>query len=133
MRILITDIDHVQGEAAERIIFSSDVGRSPARWMGRNAARLGEFEVELDFPDEVGGFEILAPGAPAGIHGTEEAGMIAVCGTVVTIGEDDDPVVGISLGQDIVLVEASDAKSGVVLGSHVAFEVPMVDVYPYEL
>lgn len=63
----------------------------------------------------------IAGGAAGGAEG--EAGVYIV-GTVVDIGEGDDPVVAIGLGSGIIMIEAPDLKSEVAVGSTVAVDVP---------
>ena len=134
MRINITERANPSGGTQEVVLFASPVGSSRGRWMGPEPARPGVCDVELDFPDAVGAFEVLAPGGRAAIDWSEESGAVLVVGTVVSVGEvGDDPVVGISLGGDVVLVEIPSARAAIAVGNSVGFSAVRFDLYPYQL
>ena len=143
VRINITETLSSSAGAKDVVLFASPLGSSRGRWMGPELARPGGvYDVELDFPDQVGAFEVLAPGSAERLHWPEESGAVPAVGTVVAtvvgtvVGEIDDagdPVVGISLGGDVVLLEAPTAGVGIAVGDSVAFRASRLDVYPYEL
>lgn len=136
VRINITERVNPSGGTQEVVLFASPVGSSRGRWMGPEPARPGVYDVELDFPDEVGAFEVLAPGRRAAIDWSEASGAVLVIGTVVSVGDAEDPVVGISLGWDggdVVLLEVPSARAAIAVGNSVGFSAVRLDIYPCEL
>jgi hypothetical protein len=64
VRICVTKKVNPSEEVRELVLFTSPVGSSRGRWMGPAPACLGgAYDVELDFPDEVWAFELLAAGS----------------------------------------------------------------------
>jgi hypothetical protein len=92
--------------------------------------------LRVGLPDEVGAFEVLVPGRREAIDWSEESGAVLVVGTVVSVGDADDPVVGVSVGWDggdVVLLDAPVARTAIAVGNSVGFRAVRLDIYPYEL
>ncbi len=87
MKINITERVNPSAGAQEVVLFASPVGISRGRWMGPEPARLAVYDVELDFPDEVGGFDVLLAGGEGMIEWSVEDESIIAVGIVVTVGE----------------------------------------------
>lgn len=115
-----------------RVVFRSELGQAPGYWAGPNPARLGEFDVELEIPEVIDRWAVLETPSPGSIEGDGEVG-VSITGRVVTVGEGDDPVVGIRVGSDVVLVEAPDRKGEIIPGDVVSLAVSRILIYPYRL
>ncbi|MFE0461616.1 hypothetical protein ACFW1A_20430 [Kitasatospora sp. NPDC058965] len=131
MRVEVTRIL----DASEGLVsFRCALGHATARWAGSTPLQLGEFDVEFDIPEEITRWIVLTDPAPGSIAGdVEEETGVSLTGTVVDVGEGDDPVVSIRLGSDIVMIEAPDRKWDVTPGDGVSMQVPVIRMYPYFL
>ncbi|MEV7360049.1 hypothetical protein [Kitasatospora sp. NPDC091276] len=131
MKVEITRVlDNPKGWVA----FRCALGSAFACWMGPTPARRGEFDVEIEIPEEVADLAIVDDAPRGSIMGfTEGKGPISISGTVVEIGEGDDPIVGLRLGSDIVLIEAPDRKWEIAPGDVISLNVSSIQLYPYDL
>jgi hypothetical protein len=131
MRVEITRVlDPSEG----RVAFRCAVGHASGCWAGSAPARLGEFDVELEIPEDITQWTVLDAPAPGSIAGGVEGDpSVSITGTVVDIGEGDDPIVGVRLGPDIILIEAPDRKWEITPGDVVSLRVSVVRLYPYQL
>ncbi|WP_328829450.1 MULTISPECIES: hypothetical protein [unclassified Streptomyces] len=139
MRIEILDVlDNPAETQGSRIAFRGPLGQAWARWRGSAAPHVGDtVDVEIDIPDDVvrwvhteGPDALLAEaaGAPVRIQGT-------------VIAADEDAVVSIRLGTDVLLVEFAAAEHSEEQGrrfmpsidDRIELSVPHIDVYPYSV
>ncbi|MEU9131168.1 hypothetical protein AB0D08_24200 [Kitasatospora sp. NPDC048540] len=131
MRVQITRVLEATPGLVE---FRCELGRAVGAWMGSTAARHGEFDVEIEVQEEISTWTVLdAPSPGSIVGGAGDASQISITGTVVDIGEADDPVVGIRLGPDVLLIEAPDRKWEVSRGTGVLLNVHAVQLYPIDL
>jgi hypothetical protein len=131
MRIEIT---RVLDAPAGQVAFRCALGQASGCWTGLAPAQPGEFDVELEIPEEITDWTVLdTPSLGSILGGVEGESGVSITGTVVDIGEGDDPVVGVRLGSDIVLIEAPDRKWEIEPGNVVSLNVPIIRLYPYDL
>ncbi|MBV6700200.1 hypothetical protein [Kitasatospora aureofaciens] len=131
MRVEIT---RVLDATTARVAFRCAVGQASGHWAGRAPAAPGEFDVELEIPEEIADWTVLGAPAAGSIVGdiSGQAG-VSITATVGGVGEGDDTVVELRLGSDILLVEAPARRWEVSPGEVVALHVPSVRLYPYDL
>ncbi|MEV4559845.1 hypothetical protein AB0K51_23000 [Kitasatospora sp. NPDC049285] len=128
MRVQVTEVvDPAQGTVA----FSCAVGEAVGRWRGEDAARIGSYDVELEIPEAVDRWAPHAPG-PGSLSGVGPQDL-AVTGVVVAVGEDDDPVLSLRVGTDILLVELAAPVSWPAIGETIALRARTLELYPYQL
>ncbi|MFC1416548.1 hypothetical protein [Streptacidiphilus cavernicola] len=87
--------------------------------------------MEIDVPEEVTDWTV-APPSPGSIEGPE-GGTVTVTGTVIGVGEEDDPVVELRVGDGILLVETDDSRRALAPGGSVAFRTSRILLHPYDL
>lgn len=88
----------------------------------------------MEIPEEITDWTVLdAPSLGSIVGSAEGEASVSITGTVVDIGEGDDPIVGIRLGSDIILIEAPDRKWEIEPGSTVSLNVSSIRLYPYHL
>lgn len=115
------------------VSFTSDFGAASGRWMGPNPARAGQFDVEIEVPEEVTEWATLASDVTALSEGAGADPGILITGEVVRVGGSGDPVVEIRVGSDIVLIEIPDRRSEVPVAGMISLRVPEILLYPYDL
>jgi hypothetical protein len=101
--------------------------------MGSSPAAVGQFDVEIEVPEEVAEW-VAAPSGSASLSevvGAESVTLIT--GEVVKSGDDDDSVVEMRVGSDILLIEISNRRSELPVGGFISLQVPEVQLYPYDL
>ena len=139
MRIVILDVlDNAEGPRGPRIAFRGPFGQVWAHWRGSAAPQVGDTaDVEIDIPDDVVHW-VHAEGPDALL--AEAAGApVRIQGTV--IAADEDAVVSIRLGTDVLLVEFAAAGHPEEQGRYdmpsiddrIELSVPHIDVYPYSV
>ena len=139
MHIEILDVlDNAEDPKGPRVAFRGPLGQGWAHWRGSTAPQVGDAaDVEIDVPDDVVHW-VHAEGPDALL--TEAAGApVRIQGTV--IAADEDAVVSIRLGTDVLLVEFATARHPVEqgrpdrpsLGDRIELSVPHIDVCPYSI
>ncbi|MFD0317806.1 hypothetical protein [Streptomyces flavalbus] len=115
---------------APGITFRSPLGQAWAQWSGTERPGAGDIaNVEFDIPDEVGNW---APAdGPDTLHSHAPEEPVRIRG-VVTSTDEDDPVVAVRCGTDILLVEFPPAHKPP-LGARIEFTTPRINAYPYSL
>lgn len=98
--------------------------------MGPGIAEVGQFDVEIDVPDEVSAWTEVSSAVTSLSEVDTE---ILVAGEIAQVGEGDDPVVTIRLGTDLLLVEIPGVKPVPPLAGLLSFQVPEIRLYPYPL
>ena len=58
---------------------------------------------------------------------------MVVAWVVAATGEEDDPVLSLRLGPDVLLVEIDDSVPRPEIGEAIAVRVPSLELYPYQL
>ncbi|KOU79202.1 hypothetical protein MRQ86_13260 [Streptomyces sp. MMS21 TC-5] len=113
-------------------------GSAVAHWMGDRLPAPGtDTFVELTLP---GPLTEWGPALPPAVSGLEigPVGPVAPAGVLVTgevlgVGGPGDPVVELSIGTDVVLVEVTGEESGLEIGGRISFGPARLEVYPYGL
>lgn len=101
--------------------------------MGPNPADTGQFDVEIEVPEEVTEW-VTAPSSTASLSKVAGTDLVTlVTGEVVKFNDDDDPVVGIRVGSDIILIEIPNLRSELPIKGFISFQVPELQLYPYDL
>lgn len=130
MRVEVLQVvDHSRGIVS----FRCESGVASGRWMGSSPAAVGQFDVEIEVPEEVAEW-VAAPSGSASLSevvGAESVTLIT--GEVVKSGDDDDSVVEMRVGSDILLIEISNRRSELPVGGFISLQVPEVQLYPYDL
>ncbi|MFC0556126.1 hypothetical protein ACFFHJ_35000 [Planotetraspora thailandica] len=114
------------------VSFRCEIGTATGRWKGSTPANEGFYDVEFEIPEEVQEWEEPAPGVPAISEIGED---VRVTGEVLGVGEEDDHVVELRTGTDILLIEIPDAGRRARLKPHdvISFRSPEIWLYPYQL
>ncbi|MEU4032704.1 hypothetical protein [Streptomyces collinus] len=139
MRIEILDLlSSVEAGGVTEVVFSGGCGRAWAQWCGFEEPKVRALvDVEVDIPDGITSWAIAdgpaivasgAPGAPVRIRGVVEAA-------------DEDYVVAVRVGADVVLVEVADAAASLLpelagkpqVGDSIEFTTPQIEVHPYSV
>lgn len=101
--------------------------------MGSIPVRTGQFDVEIEVPEEVTGWVPATSGVTSLTDSVGTGPGILITGEVVRVGGSDDPVVEIRVGSDIVLTEILDRRSEVPVTGTISFRVSEILLYPYDL
>lgn len=112
--------------------FTCESGIATGRWMGANSAEVGQFDVEIEFPEEVADWTA----GPSGVTSLSEAGADSatlITGRVVRFGDGDDSVVEIRVGSDILLIEIPNRRPELTVEGFISFRAPEIQLYPYDL
>ncbi|MGW5280017.1 hypothetical protein ACWERI_11215 [Streptomyces collinus] len=139
MRIQILDLSpSATTGAAPAVAFSGACGLAWARWCGLEMPEVGDFaDVEVDIPDEITSWAVAdgpalvvsgAPGAPVRIRGSVEAA-------------DEDSVMAVRVGADMLLVEVAGSAASLLpghagkprVGDSIEFTTPRIEVHPYSI
>lgn len=128
MRIEVLEI--LDAERRE-VRFRGELGESWGVWQGDDLPGEGQFDVEVDIPEEV----------TAWLAADEETGMlrgdpyrrraVTLRGTVQAVGED--LVASLRVGRDVVLVEIAEGTVLPQPGTSITFDTPEIQLYPYQL
>jgi hypothetical protein len=139
MRIEILDVlDRAEEPQAPCIAFRGPLGQAWAHWRGSGTPFAGDSaDVEIDIPDDVVNW-IHAEG-PDTLVADAPGESVQIKGTVVAA--DEDAVVSVRLGTDILLVEFAAAGHPEEQGrpdrpsidDRIELSVPHIDVYPYSV
>lgn len=130
MRVEVLQVlDSVQGI----VYFRCESGAASGRWMGSNPAEMGQFDIEIEVPEEVAEWAAVPWGVTSlsEAAGAESAALIT--GEVVRFDDGDDSVVEIRVGADILLIEIPNRRSELPVEGLISFRVPEIQLYPYEL
>ena len=128
------EIAQVLDSKTQRVLFRSDVGTAAGIWAGPEPAKTGAAHVELDIPDQVGDWTSIDDAVATSIEGgIESENGVQIVATVVHVGDGEDPVVSIRIGTDIVMIEMSASRSGLVAGSAIRFTTLEVRLFPSNL
>lgn len=128
------EISEILDTPNQRVRFRSYVGTATGTWSDPKPASLGRAHVEFDIPDEIGEWQILDSSSPNSIEdGDEPKDGVRIVATVIEDGSDDDPVVSIRVGTDVIMIEPSERRSEMVAGSTIAFTAPDLHLYPINL
>ncbi|MFF4013091.1 hypothetical protein [Streptomyces sp. NPDC001717] len=122
------------GEEQRVVAFRCNAGHggAVARWMGKKLPEQGtRAVVELTVDEVVSDWRPVEPTAGRAL--AVEHDGIAVTGEVLAIGGQEDPVVDLKVGTDVVLVEIGRRKDELRIGMHVSFVTFALEVYPYAL
>lgn len=113
--------------------FRCESGIASGRWMGRNPAKAGQFDVEIEVPEEVAEWTAAPSGGTSlsEAMGSEPGSLIT--GEVVRCGDGDDSVVEVKVGSDILLIEIPNRRSELPVGGLISFRSPEIQLYPYDL
>ncbi|MFJ2092138.1 hypothetical protein ACIOEW_23135 [Streptomyces sp. NPDC087901] len=127
------EVIQVLAPSHEFVRFECDSGTASGRWMGLGPAELGQFDVEIEVPEEVAEWTAV-PSGDTSISGGVGRGHAAnmVC-RVLGFDEGDDSVVGVRVGLDIILIEILNRRSEIPLGGLISFRTPEIQIYPYDL
>ncbi|MFF5012019.1 hypothetical protein [Streptomyces sp. NPDC001165] len=139
MRIEILDVLPAT-ETGKRpaIAFRGTSGRAWAQWCGPEMPQVGALvDVEVDIPDEATHW-VSVDGPGAMVSGDPRA-PVRIRGVVA--GVDEDSMVAVRVGADIVLVEFVDSANSVqpghddkpMVGDSIEFTAARIDVYPYSV
>ncbi|MEV4872194.1 hypothetical protein [Streptomyces syringium] len=112
--------------------FSSPAGNAWGAWKGRGYPSPGTYHVEFEIPEEITSWE--PSGTTEGKIEGEWHGMarhVSISGVVENV--DDDAVVSLRVGTDVVLVEMASCARTVHAGEAITFKTPALDLYPYQL
>ncbi len=112
--------------------FKCESGIASGRWMGSNPAEVGQFDVEIEVPEDVADWTADPSGATSlSEAGAESATLIT--GQVVRFDDGDDSVVEIRVGSDILLIEIPNRRSELTVEGFISFRAPEIQLYPYDL
>ncbi|WP_172383455.1 hypothetical protein [Streptomyces sp. MNP-20] len=94
---------------------------------------MGQFDVEIEVPGDVTEWVSVPSGVASlsEVAGAESVTLIT--GKVVKSGDGDDSVVELRVGSDILLVEIPNQRAELPVGGFISFQVPEVQLYPYDL
>ncbi|MER5402830.1 hypothetical protein [Streptomyces sp. NPDC002599] len=113
------------------VSFMCDFGSAFARWMGVDPVGAGEFNVEIEVPEEVAAWSVTSSDR-ASISSLDENSNILIVGEVVRFDEGD-PVVEVRVGTDIILIEMKHPRDGLSVNGFISFKVPEIQLYPYNI
>lgn len=113
--------------------FRCESGTASGRWMGRNPAKVGQFDVEIEVPEEVAEWTAIPSGdtSLSEAIGAESGSLIT--GEVVRFDDGDDSVVEVRVGSDILLIEIPNRRSELPTEGLISFRAPEIQLYPYDL
>lgn len=122
--------DSTQGIVA----FSSEVGSAIGRWMGRGEARIGEFYVEIEIPEEVDEWRRATTVEANSIssNSTDEPD-VNITAEVIGVGEGDDRVVDLRLGTAVLMIEVANGGNTPAVGDVITFRTVDLQLYPFSL
>ncbi|POX59843.1 hypothetical protein C3492_30305 [Streptomyces sp. Ru62] len=139
MRIEILDLSPAMETGKGPLVaFRSLSGQAWARWRGSELPQVGALvDVEVDVPDEIARWAIVD--GPATMASDTPRSPVRIRGVVATV--DEDAVVAIRVGADIILVELArpidSVQPGQVdkprVGAAIEFTTPEIDIYPYSV
>ncbi|MFI6143963.1 hypothetical protein [Streptomyces sp. NPDC051109] len=112
--------------------FKCESGIASGRWMGPNPAEVGQFDVEIEVPEEVADWTA----GPSGATSLSEVGVDSatlITGRVVKFDDGDDSVVEIRVGSDILLIEIPNRRSELPAEGFISFRASEIQLYPYDL
>jgi hypothetical protein len=113
--------------------FRCESGVASGRWMGSNLATVGQFDVEIEVPEEVVNWTttLSGIGCLSEIAGRETATLIT--GQIIRFDDAGDSVMEIRLGTDVLLIEISDRNFEIPKEGYISFRAPEIQLYPYDL
>ncbi|WP_329092256.1 hypothetical protein [Streptosporangium sp. NBC_01469] len=113
--------------------FRCESGVASGRWMGSNPAKTGQFDIEIEVPEEVAEWAAV----PSGVTSLSEAAgaepVALITGEVVRFNDSDDSVIEIRVGTAILLIEIPNRRSELSVEGLISFQAPEIQLYPYEL
>ncbi|MGW7378545.1 hypothetical protein [Streptomyces sp. NPDC054794] len=128
MRIEVLEILDAEGRVVR---FRSELGEAWGVWQGGAVPTEGQFDVEVEISEEVAAW---LPGVGESDTLTGDGlrrQAVTVRGTVQTV--DEDSVMSVRIGRDIVLVEMADGAVPPQPGAKIKFDTPEIELYPYQL
>ncbi|MET9415955.1 hypothetical protein ABZY03_17590 [Streptomyces klenkii] len=117
-------------DSAGLVSFTSPVGSAWGTWRGSESPEPGRYHVELEIEAEPYPWVPSASGPPR-VEGTGTDGTRQIRITGVVASMDDDSVMSLRVGSDIVLVEFPDGSAAPCPGRTVEFTVAGIGIYPY--
>ena len=101
--------------------------------MGELPVQPGSFEVEIEVREEVAEWVAATSGTTA-LSGAPEPGSgVRIECEVERFDDGDDPVVEVRLGSGVLLVEILDRRAELRVGALISFQVPEIELYPYDV
>ncbi|MFV8129080.1 hypothetical protein [Streptomyces syringium] len=112
--------------------FTSPLGNAWGIWMGTQRPDPGTYHVEFEIPEQVDSW--VPSEVPAGRIEGEQQGhtqQVSVSGIVENV--DDDFMVTLRVGTDVILVEMAPSAPAVHKGEPITFSAATLELYPYQL
>lgn len=125
------DVREILDRSRQVVAFRCDFGSARGRWMGADPARLGTATVEIDIPGEVSEWTALEPGVTS--LAEEPGSGVRVHCEVLRGGDEEDPVVAVRLGSDVLLVEIPGRRAELTAGTRISFLATEIQLHPYEV
>ncbi|GAB3415302.1 hypothetical protein [Flindersiella endophytica] len=116
------------------VFFRCESGTASGRWMGADPAGVGQFDVELEIPQEVTDWAPASTNATSlsNAGGADDLDTFVTC-EIVQLDHGDDPVVEARLGADILLIEIPHRRSELVAKKLITFRAPEIQLYPFNV
>lgn len=127
------DVLRILDPSQDVVFFSCESGSAPGRWMGGKPVGSGEFNVEIEIPEEVAEWTAASSGRTVISRVSESGSDVRIECEVVRFDDKADSVVEVRLGSDILLVEILSRRSELSVGALISFQVPEIQLYPYDI
>jgi hypothetical protein len=113
--------------------FRCEFGVASGRWMGSNLAEMGQFDIEIEVPEEVSEWAAVPSGVTSLAEADGAKSGALITGEVVRFDDGDDSVVEIGVGMDILLIEIPNRRSKLSVKGLVSCQAPEMQLYPYKV
>ncbi|WP_159049086.1 hypothetical protein [Streptomyces sp. NRRL B-3648] len=119
-------------------IFKGPSGQAWAQWCGSEMPQVGALaDVEVDVPDAITRWDTVD--GPATVASDTPGSPVRIRGVVATV--DEDSVIAVRVGADIILVEFADPNGSVQpaqvakprVGDAIEFTTPQINIHPYSV
>ncbi|MFE5868069.1 hypothetical protein ACFQ6V_05350 [Streptomyces roseifaciens] len=118
-------------EAAGLVDFVSPIGGAQGTWHSGRPPEPGHCHVELEAEAEPRSWKPSTARSPAIERTGAGTCQVRIAGTVVRV--DDDAMMSLQVGSDIILVELPGGSPAPHPGESVEFTLPGIGIYPYTL
>ncbi|MDP9862651.1 MULTISPECIES: hypothetical protein [Streptosporangium] len=115
------------------VSFRCESGAASGRWMGESSAKMGQFDVEIEVPEEITEWTEVPSGVTSLSENLDVETAVFITGEVVRFDDGDDSVVEIRVGSDILLIEIPNRRSELPSEGLISFRAPEIQLYPYDL
>ncbi|WP_144023886.1 hypothetical protein [Amycolatopsis keratiniphila] len=100
--------------------------------MGSEPADVGQFNVEIEVPEEVTDWMVVSAAATS-LSEAAAGSATLITGRVVRFDEGDDSVVEVRVGSDVLLIEFPNRRSELPVEGFISFQASEIHLYPYDL